>query len=99
MLADISGYTADGPTAPMRMEFQGADAPWKPEQRAKILAMAPAMIAAANKGKATGWGYPMMMQSFAPAAVPDHAGRNADHELLPRRAACLHGWSRPPQAR
>ena len=66
MLADISGYTADGPTAPMRMEFQGADAPWKPEQRAKILAMAPAMIAAANKGKATGWGYPMMMQSFAP---------------------------------
>jgi hypothetical protein len=66
MLADISGYTAEGPSARLRMEFQGADAPWKPEQRKKIEAMAPGLIAAAAKGKATGWGYPMMMQSFAP---------------------------------
>jgi len=66
MLSDISGYTADGPNAPLRMEFQGANAPWKPEQRKKIEAMAPGLMAAAAKGKSTGWGYPMMMQSFAP---------------------------------
>lgn len=66
MLSDISGYTADGPTAPLRMEFQGGDAPWKPEHRKKIEAMVPELMAAAAKGKSTGWGYPMMMQSFAP---------------------------------
>ena len=66
MDADISGYPTGGPSSPLRMEFQGSDAPWKTEQRAKIEAMAPKLIADANKGEATGWGYPMMMQSFAP---------------------------------
>jgi hypothetical protein len=66
MKADISGYTAEGPSAAIHMEFQGQDAPWKPEQLKKIQAMAPAIVAAVAKGKSTGWGYPMMMQSFAP---------------------------------
>jgi hypothetical protein len=66
MKADISGYTADGPGAPINMQFQGRDAPWKPEQLKKIQAMAPQIMAAVAKGKSMGWGYPMMMQSFAP---------------------------------
>ena len=66
MLSDISGYTAEGPTAKLPMQFQGDAAPWKPEHRARIAAMAPELVAAVARGKSTGWGYPMMMQSFAP---------------------------------
>jgi hypothetical protein len=66
MKADISGYTAGGPTAPMKMAFEGRDAPWKPEQLKKIQAMLPTVLEGVAKGKSTGWGYPMMMQSFAP---------------------------------
>lgn len=66
MKADISGYVSGGPSASRIANMGGEKAPWKPEHLARIAAMQPELARAAATGKSEGWGYPMMMESFAP---------------------------------
>lgn len=65
MTAGISGYPADGVKS-VRLQMAGGNAPWNDEQREKIAAMAAEIQKATATGKSDGWGYPMMMESFAP---------------------------------
>jgi hypothetical protein len=64
MDADISGYPREGLKA-VTIQLMGTNAPWTEAQRAKLAAMAPEIQKAAATGKSSGWGYPMMMESFA----------------------------------
>jgi hypothetical protein len=61
---DISGYPPEGESA--HFQLMGGAGPWTPAQKTKIDAMMPQITAALAKSKATGWGYPLMMESFAP---------------------------------
>jgi hypothetical protein len=63
MQAGINGlFLPDAPPPQQLVKLAGFEAPWNDAGRAKFGAVS----AAAPHGKAAGWGYPMMMNSFAP---------------------------------